>query len=89
MRLRVASLHLPSSFLSHSRPTEGRNHRSTRASVGVPQVRADMRKRKMGSQLVKLAVRGMRDGGCDEAVLETEVTNIGALRLYEGLGFVR
>jgi N-alpha-acetyltransferase 30 len=43
----------------------------------------------MGSQLVKLAVRGMRDGGCAEAVLETEVTNIGALRLYEGLGFVR
>ena len=31
----------------------------------------------------------MRDGGCDEAVLETEVTNVGALRLYEGLGFVR
>ena len=29
------------------------------------------------------------DGGCDEAVLETEVTNLGALRLYEGLGFVR
>lgn len=48
-----------------------------------------MRKKKMGSQLVKLAVRGMRDGGCTEAVLETEVTNIGALRLYEGLGFVR
>ena len=29
------------------------------------------------------------DSGADEAVLETEVTNIGALRLYEGLGFVR
>ena len=28
-------------------------------------------------------------GGADEAVLETEVTNLGALRLYEGLGFVR
>jgi hypothetical protein len=107
-----------------------------------------MRKRRMGSMLVQLAVRGMRDGGCDEAVLETEVsqsllslvlahthtspahppltpnrmvhaalvracssllprreeplplprpsppataqiTNSGALRLYEGLGFVR
>ena len=31
----------------------------------------------------------MRDSGADEAVLETEVTNTGALRLYEGLGFVR
>lgn len=48
-----------------------------------------MRKRKMGSQLVKLAVRAMREGGCSEAVLETEVTNQGALRLYEGLGFIR
>jgi len=48
-----------------------------------------MRKRRMGSMLVQLAVRGMRDGGCDEAVLETEITNSGALRLYEGLGFVR
>lgn len=26
---------------------------------------------------------------CDEVVLETEVTNLGALRLYEGLGFTR
>ena len=48
-----------------------------------------MRKRGMGRQLVQLAVRAMDKGGCDEAVLETEVTNIGALRLYEGLGFVR
>ena len=52
-------------------------------------VHHSMRKRGMGSQLVSLAVSAMRDGGCDEAVLETEVTNIGALRLYEGLGFVR
>ncbi|KAL1528466.1 hypothetical protein AB1Y20_009811 [Prymnesium parvum] len=66
-------------------------HRSggVRGYIAMLAVRADMRKRKMGSQLVKLAVRAMRDGGCDEAVLETEVTNIGALRLYEGLGFVR
>ena len=31
----------------------------------------------------------MHRGGADEAVLETEVTNLGALRLYEGLGFVQ
>ena len=48
-----------------------------------------MRKHGMGRKLVNLAVRAMRAGGCDEAVLETEGTNIGALRLYEGLGFVR
>ena len=45
--------------------------------------------RGLGRRLVELAVQAMRDGGCDEAVLETEVTNVGAPRLYEGLGFVR
>jgi hypothetical protein len=28
-------------------------------------------------------------GGCEEVALEAEVTNLGALRLYERLGFVR
>ena len=31
----------------------------------------------------------MKDGGCHEIVLEAEVTNQGALRLYEQLGFIR
>ena len=55
----------------------------------LSQVHSSMRKRGMGSQLVSLAVQGMHDNGCEEAVLEAEVTNIGALRLYESLGFVR
>lgn len=28
-------------------------------------------------------------GGCEEVVLEAEVVNTGALKLYQGLGFVR
>jgi ribosomal protein S18 acetylase RimI-like enzyme len=66
-------------------------HRSgrTRGYIAMLAVHHSMRKRGMGSRLVSLAVNTMRGGGCDEAVLETEVTNIGALRLYEGLGFVR
>lgn len=66
-------------------------HRSgrTRGYIAMLAVHHSMRKRGMGSRLVSLAVSAMRGGGCDEAVLETEVTNIGALRLYEGLGFVR
>lgn len=31
----------------------------------------------------------MVDAGADEVVLEAEATNAGALRLYQGLGFVR
>jgi peptide alpha-N-acetyltransferase len=28
-------------------------------------------------------------GGCEEVVLEAEVSNKGALKLYQGLGFLR
>lgn len=31
----------------------------------------------------------MREANADECVLEAELTNKGALRLYESLGFVR
>ena len=62
---------------------------SMRGYIAMLAVHHSVRKCGMGRNLVQLAVRAMRDGGCDEAVLETEVTNLGALRLYEGLGFVR
>jgi len=66
-------------------------HRSgaLRGYIAMLAVSGSMRKRGMGRQLVKLAVCAMRDSGADEAVLETEVTNTGAMRLYESLGFVR
>ncbi|XP_072031158.1 uncharacterized protein [Amphiura filiformis] len=47
------------------------------------------RKCKIGSSLVRKAIRAMVRGDCDEVVLETEITNKPALRLYENLGFVR
>lgn len=43
----------------------------------------------VGSQLVQYAIQQMIRGGCEEVVLEAEVTNSGALRLYESLGFIR
>lgn len=35
------------------------------------------------------ALKVMADSGADEVVLEAEVDNSNALRLYESLGFVR
>ncbi len=36
-----------------------------------------------------MAIGEMVQGGCEEVVLEAEVVNTGALKLYQGLGFVR
>jgi peptide alpha-N-acetyltransferase len=52
-------------------------------------VKKEYRKMKIGSQLVKLAVNAMKESKADEIVLETEVTNKPALKLYENLGFLR
>lgn len=34
-------------------------------------------------------IKSLVESGCEEVVLEAEVTNVGALRLYERLGFLR
>ena len=49
----------------------------------------NQRKRGIGSYLAYLAIKRMQDLGSDEVVLETELSNKGALSLYEKLGFVR
>ena len=38
---------------------------------------------------VERALEVMHEMGVDECVLEAESTNIGALKLYENLGFIR
>lgn len=52
-------------------------------------VRDDWRTAGLGTELVRSAVHAMAADNCDEVVLEAEVTNTGALRLYEKLGFIR
>ena len=42
-----------------------------------------------GSELVRRAIAEMVNRGCEEVMLEAEVTNAGALRLYANLGFIR
>lgn len=43
----------------------------------------------LGSELVCRAIKEMANQGGDEVVLETEITNKGAIGLYENLGFLK
>lgn len=60
-----------------------------RGYIAMLAVDENYRKRKIGSNLVLKAIRAMVADNADEVVLETEITNQPALRLYENLGFVR
>lgn len=60
-----------------------------RGYIAMLAVDKKYRKQGIGSALVQRAIDGMIAMGCDEIMLETEVTNKGALRLYENLGFAR
>lgn len=60
-----------------------------RGYIAMLAVDADYRRKQIGSRLVMKAIKGMIADDCDEVVLETEITNKAALRLYENLGFVR
>jgi len=43
----------------------------------------------LGKKLVLMSIEDMKKNGAEEIMLETEVTNLAALKLYESLGFVR
>lgn len=60
-----------------------------RGYIAMLAVNKKCRKAGIGSKLVELVVERMRELQCDEVMLETEVTNKSALRLYERLGFTR
>eukprot|EP00470_Lotharella_oceanica_P002502 CAMPEP_0170168218 /NCGR_PEP_ID=MMETSP0040_2-20121228/1345_1 /TAXON_ID=641309 /ORGANISM="Lotharella oceanica, Strain CCMP622" /LENGTH=184 /DNA_ID=CAMNT_0010406421 /DNA_START=16 /DNA_END=570 /DNA_ORIENTATION=+ len=60
-----------------------------RGYIAMLAVEKSHRKRGIGSKLVKLAVNVMIELKADMVVLETEITNKGALSLYANLGFVR
>lgn len=62
---------------------------TSRGYIAMLAVDEEYRKKKIGSTLVKKTIQQMVNDGCDEVVLETEVTNRAALCLYENLGFVR
>lgn len=67
---------------SHSPPTR-------RGYIAMLAVSAPYRGHGVATALVKRAIDTMTARGADEVVLETEETNVPAMRLYERLGFLR
>lgn len=68
---------------------ESTNRNVYRGYIAMLAVREDRRKMGLGSKLVASAIEAMIEKNCHEVTLEAEVTNAGALRLYENLGFIR
>lgn len=62
---------------------------SFRGYIAMLAVEKRCRKQGIGSRLVTDAIEKMISFQCDEIFLETEISNKGAIRLYENLGFVR
>lgn len=60
-----------------------------RGYIAVLVVEKPYRTQGVGKKLVKLAIGEMIAQGAHEISLEAEVTNTGALKLYESLGFIR
>ncbi|KAK5653566.1 hypothetical protein OQA88_8828 [Cercophora sp. LCS_1] len=67
---------------AHSTPT-------LRGYIAMLAVAAPYRGHGVATALVKKAIGAMTSKNADEIVLETEETNIPAMRLYERLGFLR
>ncbi|MFH4983521.1 hypothetical protein AB6A40_010230 [Gnathostoma spinigerum] len=60
-----------------------------RGYIAMLVVDGSCRRLGVGTRLVQKAIDNMRAMKCDEVVLETEVTNQDAIRLYSNLGFIR
>ena len=60
-----------------------------RGYIAMLAVDPSCRRLGLGRKLVAKSINEMKALGADEIMLETEITNIPALRLYESFGFVR
>jgi len=65
------------------------HNRQKRGYIAMLAVQKAHRNKKIGSQLVQKVIEQMQAMQVDLVVLETEVSNKGALGLYEKLNFVR
>lgn len=64
---------------------KGRN----RGYIAMLSVEPEFRRLGIGRLLIKKSIDIMINDGADEIMLETEVCNLSALRLYESFGFIR
>lgn len=60
-----------------------------RGYIAMLAVKTHLRGQGIATRLVEHAIRRMIADQADEVCLETEVTNLGARKLYENLGFLR
>ncbi|KAI5949858.1 naa30 [Candida jiufengensis] len=60
-----------------------------RGYIGMLVIDPKYRKKGLAKNLVKITINKMIDEKVDEIMLETEVLNAGALKLYESFGFLR
>jgi peptide alpha-N-acetyltransferase len=60
-----------------------------RGYIAMLAVHPDFRRLGLGRKLIARSIERMKEQGADEVMLETEITNVAALRLYESFGFIR
>ena len=75
--------------ISRLEPHQGRYKTTCRGYIAMLAVQKDFRSKGIGYKLVKRCLQVLKEQNADEVVLEAEVDNIAALRLYEGFGFIR
>ena len=66
-----------------------KHRNSLRGYIAMLAVKQELRRGGIGRKLVAKAIEAMKEEKVDEIVLETEVTNVAALKLYDSFGFAR
>ncbi|CAD7966249.1 unnamed protein product [Amoebophrya sp. A120] len=62
---------------------------SLRGYIGMIAVDTNFRRKGIAKTLVQLSLNKMEERGAHECILETELTNLGARKLYQDCGFVK
>ncbi|KAJ4291516.1 N-alpha-acetyltransferase 30 [Collariella sp. IMI 366227] len=88
-RLKPLDASLTGVIISKLEPHHAHSTPTIRGYIAMLAVASTHRGHGIATRLVRMAIDAMAARGADEIVLETEETNVPAMRLYERLGFVR